>query len=70
MPCRCKERHGPGCGPEFIARAHTRVPVFRRVLMGLLHHVQDRHEWKGGKCKFHPLRVGSCGKCEDPNDKV
>ena len=41
---------------------------FVKKLKGLLHHVQDWHEWKGGKCEFHPLRVCSCGKCEDPND--
>ena len=30
----------------------------------LPHHACDEHEWEGGKCDFHPLRVCSCGKCD------
>ena len=69
MTCHCKEKHGPGCGclrPEFIARALTNFASilmecqssdeFVKRLKSLLYHVQDRHEWKGGKCEFHPLR--------------
>ena len=41
---------------------------FVKRLKGLLHHVQARHEWKGGKCEFLPLRVCSCGKGEDRDD--
>ena len=49
-----------GCGfrPKFSKRKRSAPPSSKSCL---------RH-WKGGKCKFHPLGVCSCGKCKDPND--
>ena len=29
------------------------------------YHSRDIHCWEGGQCSFHPMRVCTCGNCED-----
>ena len=41
------------------------VHEFAEPLKALPRHACDKHEWDGGKCTFHALKVCSCGKCED-----
>ena len=31
-------------------------------------HARDKHEWDGGKCMFHVLKLCSCGECQDDAD--
>ena len=75
--CKCPRNHKSGCGclsTEFIGKAHTNFTSllmtcesseeFVRRFDALTHHVQDEHEWEGGRCEFHPLRVCTCGECE------
>ena len=31
-------------------------------------HARDIHEWEGGRCDFHPLRVCSCSECLNEED--
>ena len=38
---------------------------FVKRLEALPKHTRDIHEWEGGKCDFHPLRVCTCKKCSD-----
>ena len=38
---------------------------FVKHVEALPKHARDVHEWEGGKCDFHPLRVYTCLKCED-----
>ena len=75
--CNCENgRHHTGCGclsDAFCQRARNNFSTilsesetpkeFSERLQGLVHHVQDKHEWDGGKCQFHPLSMYSCGKC-------
>lgn len=76
--CHCKERHAPGCGCLSVAfREKSRnyfslilslsqtAEEFSRKVRDLARHACDVHEWDGGKCDFHALRVCSCGKCTD-----
>ena len=37
-------------------------------LTALPNHARDVHEWEGGRCDFHPLRVCTCKTCEDKWD--
>ena len=41
---------------------------FSERLQDLVYHFQDVHEWKDGQCKFHALKVCSCGDCENKNE--
>ena len=36
-----------------------------RRVKALPYHARDIHEWEGGRCDFHPLRVCTCKQCED-----
>ena len=76
--CHCSRNHRSGCGClslAFIAKAHTDLTSilmacdtqdeFSRKLVALPKHARDEHEWKGGRCDFHPLRVCTCTKFED-----
>ena len=38
---------------------------FVKRLEALPKHARDIHEWEGGRCDFHPLRVCTCKKCGD-----
>ena len=78
VKCHCPDKHAPGCGclsKKFIGKAHTN---FTSILMecksqeefvnritGLPKHARDQHEWDGGRCNFHSLRVCTCNRCED-----
>jgi hypothetical protein len=78
LSCKCKGNHSTTCGclsAAFISKAHTN---FTSILMeaqsqeefvqhveALAKHARDVHEWEGGRCDFHPLRVCTCQKCED-----
>ena len=78
LSCKCKGKHNAACGcltGAFIAKAHTN---FTSILMeaqsqeefvqrveALPKHARDIHEWEGGRCDFHPLRVCTCKQCEN-----
>ncbi len=78
LSCKCKGNHSTTCGclsAAFISKAHTN---FTSILMeaqsqeefvkhveALPKHARDVHEWEGGRCDFHPLRVCTCRKCEE-----
>ena len=38
---------------------------FVRRITALPKHARDEHEWEGGRCDFHPLKVCTRKKCED-----
>ena len=78
MVCHCEKRHKPGCGclsEAFIEKARNNFSLilsnsesaheFAEALKALPRHACDKHEWDGGKCMFHALKICSCGKCED-----
>ena len=76
--CKCTGNHRAGCGclsDAFVQKAHTfftstlmvvqsQEELVRR-LKALPKHARDEHEWEGGRCEFHALRVCSCGNCEN-----
>ena len=66
LHCKCEGgNHSPTCGclnPPFISKAHTN---FVKRLEALPKHARDIHEWEGGRCDFHPLRVCTCKNCSD-----
>ena len=81
LTCKCKGNHSATCGcmtAAFIAKAHTNFSSilmeaksqeeFVRRLTALPNHARDVHEWEGGQCDFHPLRVCTCKTCEDKWD--
>ena len=41
-------------------------PTLISRLIALPKHACDVHEWEGGRCDYHPLRVCTCNKC--PNE--
>ena len=49
---------------SFILSESQSSEVSSRLRL-LLRHVHDQHTWDGGQCGFHPVKVCSCGKCED-----
>ena len=63
---------------SFISRAHTNFTSilmaaqskeeFVKRLEALPKHARDVHEWEGGRCEFHPLRVCTCKKCGDSEE--
>ena len=74
LTCKCKGNHSATCGcltVAFIAKAHTN---FTSIIMEahsqeefvrrLEEHARDVHEWEGGRCDFHPLRVCMCQQCD------
>ena len=79
LRCKCEGgNHSPTCGclnPHFISKAHTNFSSilteaqsqeeFVKRLEALPKHAHDIHEWEGGRCDFHPLRVCTCKKCSD-----
>ena len=76
-----KGNHSASCGcltVSFISRAHTNFTSilmaaqskeeFVKRLEALPKHARDVHEWEGGRCEFHPLRVCTCKKCADSEE--
>ena len=76
-----KGNHSASCGcltVSFISRAHTNFTSilmaaqskeeFVKRLEALPKHARDVHEWEGGRCEFHPLRVCTCKKCGDSGE--
>ena len=39
-------------------------------MKALAYHARDIHKWEGGRCDFYPLRVCTCKKCDDKQDKT
>jgi len=33
-------------------------------MTSLARHARDEHQWEGGQCDFHAIRVCSCGECK------
>ena len=75
--CHCT-RHKVGCGclaDAFIEKARNNFSFilsesqssdeFSSRLRLLPRHARDQHTWDGGQCGFHPVKVCSCGECED-----
>ncbi len=82
--CHCPKHHSSGCGcisDKFITVARSRFfgalvgagtepKKFVSRMTALHHHARDDHEWQDGQqCDFHPLRLCSCGKCDEDNIK-
>ena len=79
LSCKCKGgNHCAACGclnPPFISKAHINFTSilmevqsqeeFVKRLEALPKHARGIHEWEGGRCDFHPLRVCTCKKCRD-----
>ena len=76
LSCKCEGNHSAACGcltDAFISKAHTNFmsilmevkspEEFVRRLIVLPQHARDVHEWEGGRCDYHPLRVCTCNKC-------
>ena len=83
LSCKCKGNHSASCGcltAAFIGKAHTNFTSilmesqsqgeFVRRVTALSKHAQDIHEWKGGKCNFHPLCLCTCGTCENKDQII
>ena len=77
-----KGNHSATCGyltASFIFRARTNFTSilmaaqseeeFVKLLEALPKHARDVHEWEGGRCEFHPLRVCTCKECDDPEER-
>ena len=82
LSCKCTGNHRASCGcltEALISKAHTNFTSilieaqsqeqFVRRLKALPQHARDVHQWDPGRCDFHPLRVCTCGKC-DQDDVV
>ena len=81
VECACKgKRHSAGCGcfsDSFIESARCNlycaitqcgndVSIYEERMRNLgRYHSRGIHSWEGGQCDFHPLRVCSCGECEN-----
>ena len=78
LSCKCTGYHSSQCGCLFISKAHTNFTSilmeaqyqeeFVRRLEALPKHARDVHEWEGGRCDFHPLRVCTCQKCSNQEE--
>ena len=81
LSCKCTGNHSAACGcltDAFISKAHTNFTSilmevksqeeFVRRLTALPKHARDVHEWKGGRCDYHPLWVCTCNKC--PTEEI
>ena len=81
LSCKCTGYHSSQCGcltVAFISKAHTNFTSilmeaqsqeeFVRRLEALPKHARDVHEWEGGRCDFHPLRVCTCQKCSNQEE--
>ena len=79
LTCKCGKKHSDTCGcftAAFISKAHTNFTSilmeaqsqeeFVKRLQALPKHARDEHQWEGGRCEFHPLRVCTCKACDDP----
>ena len=79
--CHCQKRHKLGCGclsQAFIEKARNNFSLllsssessqkFAEGLKALPKHSRDQHEWEGGKCSFHALKLCTCGTCSDDED--
>ena len=77
--CHCETQHSVNCGcfsDDFIKkvgsnffkcldRAGKDPERFSSLITSLgSYHSHDIHEWDGGHCDFHPLKVCSCGSCK------
>ena len=72
--CHCEKRHKPGCGCLCIYRESKKnfllsfqtvsLRKFAEALKVLPRHACDEHEWDGGKCTFHALKLCSCDDAE------
>ena len=78
LSCKCEGNHTATCGcltRAFISKAHTKFTSilmeaqsqeeFVRRIQALPKHARDIHEWEGGRCDFHPLRICMCHGCDD-----
>ena len=81
LTCHCRGKHKAGCeclSVGFIGKAHTDFSSilmecqsqqeFTRRINALPNHARDEHEWDGGRCDFHPLRVCTCEQCENKDE--
>ena len=81
VSCCCPNRHFPGCGcmsEAFIAQARNNYSSvlseadsaerFVERLLVLARHARNEHKWDGGQCDFHPLKICSCGKCNNTDE--
>jgi len=77
VTCHCQQKHKEGCGclsPAFIENARNNFSFalsaaqsseeFAQKMTSLARHARDEHQWEGGQCDFHPMRVCSCGECK------
>ena len=55
-------REGPHC--SILMECQSQEEFTRRI-SALPNHARDEHEWDGGRCDFHPLRVCTCEQCEN-----
>lgn len=78
VKCHCDGRHSQTCGcltPAFVETARNNMSQllkdsksaddFKAKVEALSRHAHDEHQWEGGQCDFHPLRLCSCGKCDE-----
>ena len=75
LTCHCRGNPKAGLSVGFIGKAHTDFSSilmecqsqeeFTRRISALPNHARDEHEWDGGRCDFHPLRVCTCEQCEN-----
>ena len=81
LSCKCTGNHSAASGcltDAFISKAHTNFTSilmevksqeeFVRRLTALPKHAHDVHEWEGGRCDYHPLRICTCNKC--PTEEI
>ena len=74
LSCKCTGYHSSQCGcltVAFISKAHTNLMEAQSQegrLEALPKHARDVHEWEGGRCDFHPLRVCTCQKCSNQEE--
>lgn len=78
VKCQCK-RHKSGCGclsESFIKCARINhfcclqqckdpAEYARRMRALGAYHVRNIHEWEGGQCGFHQMKVCTCKECND-----
>ena len=81
VECCCKgKRHSANCGclsDGFIEAARRNLfcaitqcgndaSLFEQRMRDLgQYHARGIHQWSGGECDFHPVRLCSCGQCEE-----
>jgi len=80
VACHCPKRHSKHCGclsKAFMRGARTNFfycllesgnnPNIFATRMRVLgkYHARDIHEFSGGQCGFHALKVCNCGECQE-----